>query len=135
MDKPIKSAMVSVAGTTLTEKEKSLFQQYSPLGVTLFKRNIETPNQVVSLVKEIKEVIGRDDVLIGIDQEGGRVARLTPPFFQSYLAQRSIGELPLKTAKEAAFLQAKLIWKNGVLLIMSAIGIFRHKILRITFSF
>ncbi|MBO7244024.1 MAG: beta-N-acetylhexosaminidase [Alphaproteobacteria bacterium] len=105
----IKRAIVSVSSTSLTDEEKYLLNKHNPLGVTLFLRNIETPHQLQSLVKEIKGTIGRGDVLICIDQEGGRVARLREPFFRSYLSQRAIGLFEEDEAKRVAFLQALLI--------------------------
>lgn len=110
MTKPITSAMVSVQGLTLSDEEKYLLEKYNPLGVTLFVRNIETPEQVKGLIKKIKETIGRGDVLIASDQEGGRVARFKPPFFREYMPQCSIGALHTETLKKrASFLQALLI--------------------------
>ncbi len=105
----IKRAIVSVAGLTLTDQEKYLLNKHNPLGVTLFVRNIKTPDQLKNLIKEIKETIERDDVLICVDQEGGRVARLRDPFFRTYLSQRAMGLLSDELAERAAYLQALLI--------------------------
>ena len=77
--KPILAAMLSVSGFVLTDAEKRLLAAANPLGVTLFKRNIKDKKQVKALVKSIKEVIGREDVLIAVDQEGGRVCRFAQP--------------------------------------------------------
>lgn len=107
--KPIKSILVSVSGHQLTDTEKYLLNRYNPLGVTLFLRNIDTPKQIKNLINEIKTSIERDDVLIAIDQEGGRVARLQKPYFREYLAQKSIGLLDNSVALEMARLQALLI--------------------------
>lgn len=110
VQKPILSAMVSVQSTSLTDGEKKLLNQYNPMGVTLFARNIETKEQVKILVAQIKETIDRDDVLIAVDQEGGRVARFKPPFFKEYLPQRSIGSFENEKMQErAAYLQSLLI--------------------------
>lgn len=105
----IKRAIVSVAGLTLTDQEKYLLSKHNPLGITLFARNIKTPDQLKNLIKEIKETIAREDVLICIDQEGGRVARLKDPFFRTYLSQRALGLLSDELAERAAYLQALLI--------------------------
>ena len=45
------------------------------------------------LISSIKEVIGRDNVLIAVDQEGGRVRRLTPPEWFEYASPRRIAQL------------------------------------------
>ena len=50
----IKRAIVSVSSTALTDEEKYLLNKHNPLGVTLFLRNIETPHQLQSLVKELR---------------------------------------------------------------------------------
>lgn len=110
--KPIKAAMLSIYGQKLTSKEKYLLEKTNPMGVTLFARNIKNPIQVRKLTDKIKEVIGREDVLIAVDQEGGRVCRLKPPYFQNYASQRAIGQLDDNDRKRMSFLQARLISKD-----------------------
>lgn len=107
--KPIKAAIVSIESFTLNDDEKSLLNKYNPLGVTLFLRNIKTPEQIKKLVYEIKEVVEREDVLICVDQEGGRVARLQEPYFKKYMSQRALGSFDETEAKRISFLQALLI--------------------------
>jgi len=55
-------------------------------GVILFSRNVETPRQVRDLCREIRSAAGRGRPapLIAIDQEGGRVVRLTAPGFTRF---------------------------------------------------
>ena len=62
--------VLSCQGKELTDGEKYLFEKSNPLGVTLFSRNIENKKQLSMLISSIKEVIGRDNVLIAVDQEG-----------------------------------------------------------------
>jgi beta-N-acetylhexosaminidase len=107
--KPIKAAIVSVQGTVLTDEEKLFIQKDNPLGIALFSRNIETPQQLFALTNSIKEVAERDNILIAIDQEGGRVSRLAPPHFRSYAAQAEIGSLDMTEALQMAQLHAELI--------------------------
>lgn len=109
MSHPVLAALLSCRTTKLTEDEKKLFSQSNPLGITLFARNIQSKQQLKELTTEIKEVIGRDNVLIAVDQEGGRVRRLKEPEFRPYSAQTDIGQLPLAEAEKAASLQAELI--------------------------
>lgn len=87
------AAMLSCQGKELTDGEKYLFEKSNPLGVTLFSRNIENKKQLSMLISSIKEVIGRDNVLIAVDQEGGRVRRLTPPEWFEYASPRRIAQL------------------------------------------
>lgn len=92
MEKPILAAMLSIAGTELNEREKFLLEKANPLGITLFARNIKNKEQLKSLSRTIKETIGREDVLIAVDQEGGRIRRLAEPDFRPYAAQAELGK-------------------------------------------
>lgn len=74
------SLIFGISGTSLTEEEKGLLSETRPLGVILFVRNYQDPVQLRSLTDSIREVIGREDVIICVDQEGGRVQRFTEPF-------------------------------------------------------
>lgn len=109
MNKPVMAAILSCAGTELNDEEKKFFSQTNPLGINIFARNIANKAQLSALIKEIKETIGRDDVLIAVDQEGGRVRRLCEPEYRSYAAAATIGSLPLSSAQKAARLHAGLI--------------------------
>ena len=94
-------AFLSCQGLTLTEAEKKLFAQYNPLGVCLFAKycnNIQDNAQLSALTREIKEVIGRDDVLIAVDQEGGRVRRLLEPEFTAVTAAENLNTTELVKA-------------------------------------
>lgn len=107
MDRPILAAMVSVSGAKLTENEKRLLGKGNPLGVSLFGRNIQNKAQIKNLCSEIKEVIGRDDVLIAVDQEGGRVRRLKEPEFNSSIAQIDFDNIRQKFGEDIAIKMAE----------------------------
>ncbi len=98
--KPILSTMLSIGGTQLSDNEKRLLEKANPMGITLFVRNIENKEQVRSLTDSIREVIGREDVLIAVDQEGGRVCRFMPPEFRKYVSQYALGSLKNKADRE-----------------------------------
>lgn len=101
-----------MAGAKLTPEEISFFSRVKPFGYILFARNCESPEQIRSLVSELKEVSGRDNLPILIDQEGGRVARLKPPHFPAFPPAGKFAELAgkdLEAAKKAAYLNARLI--------------------------
>lgn len=59
-------------------------------GVILFKRNVESAPQVAALVKALKAHAGRP-LLLSVDQEGGRVARLRGPPFTPLPPMREVG--------------------------------------------
>ncbi|MBP5698892.1 MAG: glycoside hydrolase family 3 protein [Alphaproteobacteria bacterium] len=99
MSKPILGAILSCAGKKLTDEEKYIFSSANPLGIALFSRNIESKKQVKKLVEEIKNVINRDDVLIAIDAEGGRVNRLNTISKQLYVSAETLGKSPVEYCK------------------------------------
>lgn len=105
MEKPISAAILSVSGTKLTDDEKFLLEKANPLGVSLFGRNIADKQQLKSLSAEIKSVIGREDVLIALDEEGGRVNRLKPLGYD-YAWAESIGKA---NAEDIAELHCNII--------------------------
>jgi len=113
MERPILAAILSCASTSLFDEEKRLLHKYNPLGVSLFGRNIVSLSQLQRLTKEIKETIGRDDVLICVDQEGGRVRRLQGADFHELASMEQLGQIArsksLSQAGRAAFRHAALI--------------------------
>lgn len=71
--------VMSLSGSSLTTAEAAFLAKNVPAGVILFSRNVEAPDQVVELVKEIRSACDPSPT-IWIDQEGGRVQRLRDPF-------------------------------------------------------
>ncbi|NGM52063.1 beta-N-acetylhexosaminidase [Caulobacter sp. 602-2] len=106
------AAILGCAGTVLSAEEAAFFRDVRPWGFILFKRNIDTPDQVRKLTAALRDTVGRPDAPILIDQEGGRVARLQPPHWNKYPPGRAYGELvandPL-VAREITRLGARLI--------------------------
>lgn len=52
-------------------------------GITLFRRNLGTVHQVSALIDQFRQATPPDlPLLVAVDQEGGRVARLGPPVLQ-----------------------------------------------------
>lgn len=72
------SLMLDIAGTWLTAEDRCLLRQLEVGGLILFARNIEHPVQVRELCAAIRQL--RPDLLIAVDQEGGRVQRLRQGF-------------------------------------------------------
>lgn len=85
-------AFLGLSGAVLTPSERDLFSDAAPAGYILFKRNIETPDQVRALTDSLRQLSGNPQVPILIDQEGGRVARLRPPHWPEFPPQLVFGE-------------------------------------------
>lgn len=81
------------SGPKLSPAERAFFRDADPFGFILFRRNIDTPEQVRALTSELRAAVGRADAPILIDQEGGRVQRLGPPHWPSYPAGRAYGRV------------------------------------------
>ena len=79
-------AIFGLSGLTLTDDERAFFRESDPAGYILFGRNIETMAQVRALTDDLRTIHGREKLLVSIDQEGGRVARMRPPHFSPFPA-------------------------------------------------
>ena len=103
------AAILGCAGTVLNPSERAFFRDCDPAGFILFARNIEAPDQVRALVSEMRACVGREDALVLIDQEGGRVARLKPPHWRAAPPQGIFGKLDPGVARRAAKLNARML--------------------------
>ena len=88
------AAILGCQGLSLSREEEAFFRDVQPWGFILFKRNVETPDQVRKLVDQLRTTVGRPDAPVLIDQEGGRVQRLGPPHWRRYPPGRAYGDLP-----------------------------------------
>jgi beta-N-acetylhexosaminidase len=77
-------AIFGLAGPTLTVDERAFFREADPVGYILFGRNVADRAQLRALTDSLREIHGRDHLLVSIDQEGGRVARMKPPEWQAF---------------------------------------------------
>jgi beta-N-acetylhexosaminidase len=73
--------IASLSGLDASARETALLRQARPCGVILFARNIADPGQVRRLVDAARQAVG-GDILVLVDQEGGRVQRLRPPHWR-----------------------------------------------------
>ena len=76
--------MAGFEGTTLTPETEDLIRNHHVGGLILFSRNYENPEQLHTLIRDLQKVAASTStglpLFISVDQEGGRVARLTEPF-------------------------------------------------------
>ncbi|WP_292255555.1 beta-N-acetylhexosaminidase [Marinospirillum sp.] len=82
--------MLDLEGQQLSAEERQLLQRPSVGGVILFSRNIVDQHQVAELASEIRAL--RPELLLAVDQEGGRVQRLKEGFTR-LPAMRQLGYL------------------------------------------
>jgi beta-N-acetylhexosaminidase len=96
----LKAIIVDAGGAELTRQEEDLFRSQKPAGFILFKRNCVTKQQVKELVTAMRECVGRSDIPVLIDQEGGTVARLKLPEWSEFPAAKTFGDLAKKSRQE-----------------------------------
>ncbi|MCA1774365.1 MAG: beta-hexosaminidase [Loktanella sp.] len=77
-------AIFGPEGHAVTDWEKGFFRDVEPWGFILFARNVDSPDQLRRLTSDLRDAVGRDAPIL-VDQEGGRVQRLRPPHWRTYL--------------------------------------------------
>ena len=107
----IGALMLDIAGTELTQEDIQLLQAPQVGGMILFSRNIESPPQVRALTDHMRRI--RPDILIAVDQEGGRVQRLKQGF--SLLpAMGRLGDLYNTQLQQAVALAEQCGWLMAI---------------------
>ena len=91
------SVMLSFTGTRVTHELVVALERTRAGGVILFARNIGSPTELYTLTGTLQEqaaMLGLPPLLVGIDQEGGPVTRLRPPFVTvpSQMAQAAVAD-------------------------------------------
>lgn len=89
----MKPVIFGLAGLELTPDERAFFRDADPAGYILFRRNCGDKAQLRALTDSLRALHGRDDLLIMIDQEGGRVARMRPPEWPAFPAAAAFDAL------------------------------------------
>ncbi len=109
------------SGPELTADERAFFREADPAGYILFGRNCVDPQQLRALTDDLREIHGRERLLISIDQEGGRVARLRPPHWSAYPAGEAFDRL--YALAPASAIEAARASAKAMALELSAMGI------------
>jgi beta-N-acetylhexosaminidase len=89
----MRAAIYGCAGPELSDDERAFFREADAAGFIVFQRNCIDQQQLLRLTDEFREITGRADVPILIDQEGGRVARMKPPHWPAFPAADAFARL------------------------------------------
>lgn len=96
------------AGERLLPEEAAFFADANPWGFILFARNIDNPDQLRRLTDDLREAVGRNAV-ITIDQEGGRVERMTPPHWRHWLPPMDQVAANPAAAQRSMYIRSRII--------------------------
>jgi beta-N-acetylhexosaminidase len=91
--------IIDVAGLTLSKQDRKRLKHPLVGGIILFARNWQNREQLSALCSDIKQI--RQDLLICVDHEGGRVQRFKTDGFTHLPTMRTLGELWMKDAMKA----------------------------------
>lgn len=108
---PFGSVMLDIAGTTLADSEREIINHPNTGAVILFSRNYESPEQVTDLIQNIRAA-RNGEILIAVDQEGGRVQRFQNGFTR--LPPAALYENEAEIAEVAGWLMAAELLAVGV---------------------
>ena len=111
-----RSFITGVKGTKLTNHEIKFLDLYKPWGIILFSRNLKNINQIKKLTVHIKKIFKDKNYPIMIDQEGGRVNRLSKLIVFDTLTSEYFGELYLKNKQQFNLIYKLFIDKTSSLL-------------------
>ena len=104
--------MADLLGLTLTEQDKKLLAHPALGGIILFSRNFESAEQVADLVAQTRAI--RPELIIAVDQEGGRVQRFQSGFTRLPPMRLFAEHNDLTLCGEAGWLMAAEILACGV---------------------
>lgn len=103
----MRAAIYGLEGPSLSDAERAFLKDADPQGIILFARNCESPAQVRALTDTLRSLLGRDNLAIMIDQEGGRVARMKPPAWPAFPPMGDFSKL-YETAPSSAIEAARV---------------------------
>ena len=123
--------MADVAGLELTPADEQFLLQPEIAGLILFARNYKDPSQLKDLCRSIKTL--RSDLIIAVDQEGGRVQRFREGFLL-LPAMRKLGDAYAIDAGKASKQAFSIAWLMAAELIHHGIDISFAPVLDLDFG-
>ena len=89
---PSRAFITGLAGLTISPSERAFLREALPWGLIIFKRNVNTQQQLSELTRSFRDIVGWEAPVL-VDQEGGRVQRLGPPHWTAYPSGARYGAL------------------------------------------
>ena len=116
-----RSFIIGIKSYTLNNREKSFLKKYKPWGVILFSRNIKSILHCNKLTNSIRKIFNDKNYPILIDEEGGRVSRLSKIINTSVFSADFFGKLYVKDKKK--FKIYSKIYVDQISFILKSMGI------------
>ena len=107
--------MVGIEGPQITERTRKLILQYKIGGFILYRKNFNTYEEMVTLIKKLKEInqVNQIPLFIAIDQEGGRVNRMPKEILNLPAAGLLAKKMGEEGILEAADITGEMLKKSG----------------------
>lgn len=107
--------IVGVEGNKITDRTRDLILKYKVGGFILYRKNFSSLEQMVSLIKEFKEInkANKIPLFISIDQEGGRVNRMPKEFLNLPAANKIATKMGEEGVELASNILAEILKKAG----------------------
>ncbi len=112
--------IVDIEGISLSDADIHLIQDPNVGGLILFERNFNSQEQLKSLCKDIRDI--KEDILIAVDHEGGRVQRFKKDFTQ-IPSMQSLGKIAKSNQVQGLALAKDIGWLLASELIACGIDI------------
>ncbi len=86
--------VVGLEGYTLDDNSRKMIEEYLVGGIIIFGKNVESSDQLLTLINSIKEANSKNSIplFISVDEEGGRVSRM-PKEIKKLPTSGKIGQL------------------------------------------
>lgn len=106
--------MIGMDTNYITDRIRNMITKYKIGGVILYRKNFSTYDEMIKLIKELKQLNSKNKIplFISVDQEGGRVNRM-PKEIKNLPSARKIAEQGEVTVKKAAQITGKILRKSG----------------------
>lgn len=99
--------MFGLEGAEIGSRERAFFATNPPLGLLLFRRNLESASQAAALIEELRRIGSGPPPLLFVDQEGGTVDRIGPLLRVKFPSAAATAAAGTDRVHEGAFLMGR----------------------------